>query len=398
MRLRLFVVSFAAILAACNRPETTAPKQTPPTVLAGYYIGEMPVANIPVGQLTDIIYAFGEPGKGNICHAPDSHAQAQFKNLRALRAAHPQVHLLLSIGGWGGAPQYSDAALTPRSRRAFAQSCIYQYVLQAGFDGLDVDWEFPVHGGVAGNPQRRQDKADVTALLAELRRQLDKLERSNHRHYYLTAATPTGRWQTGGAYDPSDSYDFPAIVKYVDWLNVMTYDMNNGDSPVSNFNAPMHADPHDPTPALERRWNNVSGAVTYYEQHGIPADKIVLGMPFYGLGYVGVSSKDHGRFSHYKIDYPETPYSVVRAKLLTDPAWQKHWSESAAAPWIYNVRTHTFFSYDDPRSMAVKAAFVKSRHLRGAMFWVLGEDDADGSLLRALSRVLLASPDTTPFH
>jgi chitinase len=361
------------------------------TVLAGYYMGEMPVAKIPVDQLTDVIYAFGEPDRSNVCRAPDVHEDTTFAQLRALRAAHPYLRLLLSIGGWGEAPQFSDVALTPRSRRAFAQSCIEQYVRRAGFDGIDVDWEFPVHGGVVGNPARPQDKRNVTALLQELRRELDALGATRHRHYYLTAATPTGRWQTGGPYDPSDSYDFPALVRYVDWLNVMTYDMNNSASPISGFNTPMSPDPLDPTPTLEHRWNNVAGAVTYYEAHGVPADKIVLGMAFYGLGYVGVSPKYGGRFSEFRSGYPETPYGVVRSKLLTDPAWQRHWSNTADAPWIYNPRTHTFFSYDDPSSLTIKASFVKRQHLRGAMFWVLGEDDASGSLLRALSDTLFTS-------
>src|SRR3984893_7729442 len=299
-----------AFLAVSLTALVVAPKPAVShTVVAGYYMSEMPVSQIPAEQLTDIIYAFGEPNRRNVCQCPDAHQNAQFARLRTLRSTHPRLRLLLSIGGWGEAPQFSDVALTPRSRKAFAQSCIAQFVTRAGFDGIDIDWEFPVHGGVVGNPARPQDRTDVTALLQELHRQLEALGAANHRHYYLTAATPTGRWQTEGAYDPSDSYDFPALVKYVDWLNVMTYDMNNSASPISGFNTPMRADPRDPTPALERRWNNVTGAVEYYETHGVPADKIVLGMAFYGLGYVGVPSKNGGRFLPFRSGFPETPYS-----------------------------------------------------------------------------------------
>jgi chitinase len=164
----------------------------------------------------------------------------------------------------------------------------------------------------------------------------------------------------------------------------MTYDMNNIFSPVSSFNAPMHADPNDPTPALQRRWDNVTGAVQYYEEHGVPASKIVLGMAFYGRGFTGVAAKNAGLYSKYGGGFPETPWNVVKRQFLNDPAWQKHWSTTAQAPWIYNEHTHVFFSYDDPRSMAIKAAFVRSKHLRGAMFWVFGEDDSQQSLLRAL--------------
>ncbi len=354
--------------------------------VAAYYFddGSFPVSKIPAADLTDLIYAFGEPGAGNICHPPSAAQSKTFAQLRKVREAHPQLRLLISIGGWAAAPQYSDAALTPKSRAAFARSCIQEYIVRSGFEGIDIDWEFPVHGGIPQNPHRPQDRANVTALLAEIRSQLDALGRANHRHYYLTVATPTGRWQYGGAYDPSDSYDLHAIAQSADWLNVMTYDMNNIFSPYSSFNTPLSADPNDPTPALERRWDNVSGAVKYYKANGVPAEKIVLGFAFYGRGFTGVSSKNGGLYSKYKGGFDETPWSVVKSKFLTDPAWQKHWSTTAQAPWIYNTRTHVFFSYDDPRSIAIKAAFARREHLRGVMFWVLGEDDAEGSLLHAL--------------
>jgi chitinase len=392
----------ALIFASCAKhaqsPSITVAPNAQNTVVAAYYADGMPVSKIPVYQLTDLIYAFGEPGSGNTCHQPGAKESATFAQLRALRAAHPNFRLLLSIGGWGEAPQYSDAALSPQSRHAFAQSCISAYVQNEGFDGIDLDWEFPVHGGVSQNPHRPQDRANATALIEELRTQLDALGAAHHRHYYLTAATPAGRWQTGGAYDPSDSYDFAAIAKNVDWLNVMTYDMSNIFSPVSNFNAPLREDPKDPTPALERRYGNVEGAVQYYEQHGVPASKIVLGVPFYGRGFVDVSSHDAGRYSKYKSGFDETPWSIVSTKFLPDAHWEKHWSDTAQAPWIYNARTKTFFSYDDPKSIGIKAAFIKRAHLRGAMFWVLGEDDGSGSLLHALSDPLLGSSATALQH
>jgi chitinase len=379
------VICYVALLYAVLTSSARAADTARP-ILAAYYMGDVAVSSIPADALTDVIYAFGEPGAGNICHAPDKKQTRTFSQLRSLRAKYPHLRLLLSIGGWAQAPQYSAAALTPNSRSAFARSCIHQYVVSSGFDGIDVDWEFPVHGGIPQNPHRPQDKANATALMSELRRQLDALGHARHRHYYLTIATPTGRWQYGGAYDPSDSYNLRAVARIADWLNVMTYDMNNIFSPVSGFNAPMYENPNDPSPRAQRRWNNVTGAVRYYEQHGVPAQKIVLGMAFYGRGFTGVDSKDAGLYSRYRGGYPETPWNVVKARFLTDPSWRRHWSSTAQAPWIYNTRTHVFFTYDDPRSMAIKAAFVRRAHLRGAMFWVFGEDDSANALLHALKR------------
>lgn len=382
-RIRLRAVAYGAICALLFG--RTSAGADPQRVLAAYYCGRCaPISAIPANILTDVTYAFGEPGAGNVCHTPSDAQAKEFAQLRRLRASHPQLRLLLSIGGWSAAPQYSDAALTPASRRAFARACVTEYVARSGFDGLDIDWEFPVRGGVI--PARPQDKRNATALLREIRLQLDALAKTTHRRYYLTVATPAGTWQQGGAYSVSDSYDLRAVARIADWLNVMTYDMNTVFSPVSAFNTPMRADPRDPTPRAQRTLDNVEGAVRYYESHGVPPGKIVLGMAFYGRGFTGVSPKNAGLYSKFRGIFPETPWSIVKTRFLTDPSWQKHWSATAQAPWLYNPRKHIFFSYDDPRSMTIKAQFVRREHLRGAMFWVFGQDDPQQSLLHALQR------------
>jgi chitinase len=364
-------VSAAPLTAACATPS-----------IAAYYDGGVPVSTIPAKQLSDIIYAFGEPDAANLCAAPTSKQVKQLAELRQLRTNNPGLHLLISIGGWDAAPQYSDIALTSASRAAFARSCIELFLVKQKLDGIDLDWEFPVHGGM--NKSRPEDRANVTALIRELRTQLDALGRQNHRHYFLTAATPAGTWQQGGAYSVSDSYDLAAIAPDLDWLNVMTYDMNNIFSPYSAFNTPLDSDPQDPTPTPQSKWDNLRGAVEFFEQHGVPAGKIMLGMAFYGRGFTGVSSEHAGLYSKYQDGFPETPWKTIKAKFLTDPDWVRHWSSTAQAPWLYNAKQHIFLTYDDPISIAIKADFVRREHLRGAMFWVFGEDDSQNSLLNAL--------------
>ena len=156
--------------------------------IAAYFDGRMTVADIPAYQLSDIIYAFGEPNDQNLCAPPSAAQRKTFAELRQLRHKHPGLRLLLSIGGWDAAPQFSDLALTPDSRSAFARSCIRLFIEQQGFDGIDLDWEFPVHGGM--NKSRPEDRANFTALAREFRSQFDVLGHSTKRHYYLTAATP----------------------------------------------------------------------------------------------------------------------------------------------------------------------------------------------------------------
>lgn len=350
--------------------------------IAAYYDGGMPVAAIPASSIDDIIYASAEPDDAGGCAAPTPAQLRTFAGLRKLRGAHPGLDLLISIGGWDLAPQYSDIALTRASRARFVASCVRRFLVQARFDGIDLDWEFPVHGGM--NRSRPQDRGDATALVREFRRQLDALGRRNHRHYLLTVATPAGMWQNGGAYSVSDSYDLSALAPSVDWLNVMTYDMNTIFSPSSGFNTPLGADPRDPAPEPQRSGDNLRSAVAYYESQGVPPGRIMLGIAFYGRGFTGVSSRDAGLYSKYAAIFPETPWKTIESQFLTGPDWVRHWSATAQAPWLYNSGQHIFFTYDDPLSLGIKADFARQEHLRGVMIWVLGEDDRENCLLRAL--------------
>jgi len=366
----------------------------PAPQVAAYYDGGMPVSRIPAAKINDLIYAFGEPNDAGVCTPPTAAQSGTFAQLRKLRKEHPGLRLILSIGGWDAAPQYSDIALTGPSRGRFAMSCIQAFVVEQEFDGIDLDWEFPVHGGM--NRSRPEDRADATAMVQEFRRQLDALGRRSHRHYLLTLATPAATWEQGGAYSVNDSYDLAALARSVDWLNVMTYDMNTIFSPLSGFNAPLASDPRDPSPAPQRSRDNLTSAVSYYESQGVPAAKIMLGIAFYGRGYTGVSPQNAGLYSRYTAVYPETPWKIIRSQFLTSPDWVRHWSATAGAPWLYNSTQHIFFSYDDPMSLGIKADFARREGLRGVMIWVLGEDDPGNCLLSALVSHL--APEGSPRH
>jgi chitinase len=380
MMSRILSATFIGLLGLSIRAQATPQ-------IAAYYDGGMPVSQIPAAQINDLIYAFGEPNDAGVCTPPTAAQSGTFVALRALRKQHPGLRLIVSIGGWDAAPQYSDIALTDKSRGEFVASCVRAFLVAQGFDGVDLDWEFPVHGGM--NRSRPQDRADATALAREFRRQLDALGRTKNRHYLLTVATPAGTWQQGGAYSVSDSYDLAALARAVDWLNVMTYDMNTIFSPLSAFNAPLAADPQDRTQEPQRARDNLTSAVRYYESQHVPAAKIMLGVAFYGRGFTGVSQQDAGLYSKYAAVYPETPWKTVRAQFLTDPEWVRHWSATAQAPWLYNARQHIFFSYDDPISLGIKADFARREQLRGVMIWVLGEDDPENGLLNALASHLV---------
>ncbi len=165
----------------------------------------------------------------------------------------------------------------------------------------------------------------------------------------------------------------------------MTYDMGSGFSKVSTFNAPMRQVPTDPLGQPMKRWNNVTGAVQYYEQHGVPADRIVLGVPYYGRGFhVTQAGPNHGLFQPWDTSFDPGSWSDMK-KLLTDPAWEQHWDPNAQSPWLYNAAEQKFVSFENPRSIGIRSDFARHAGLRGAFAWEIAEDDSAHSMLNAMA-------------
>ncbi|PNS08307.1 Chitinase [Lysobacter silvestris] len=358
-------------------------------VVAAYYPGgsssRYPIEHIPADTLTHLFYAFARIEDGQC--AAKANADANFVALAKLKREHPKLHTIISIGGWEG-DGFSDAALTDASRKRFVSSCIAEFFdhQRGTFDGIDIDWEFPVYGGPQHIAARPQDHHNATLLLQEFRRQLDGIGKRRGQHLWLTAALPGGRMESAGAYDPAKSYELAAVAKTLDFINLMSYDMGTTFSPVTSFNAPMREVPEDPLAPESRRWNSVEGAVAYYRAHGVPADKLVVGVPFYGRGYHVTRDGNDGLYQPYSGTYPAGDWRVIKAKLLGDPQWQQHWHPVAQAPWLFNAKEHVFVSYEDPRSIGIRARFARDHGLRGVFTWELTADDDEGSLLRAMAQ------------
>jgi chitinase len=347
-------------------------------VLGGYFPGmdgnAYPVEAIPAGLLTHVFYAFATIEGGRL--ALPAQAPVHFAALDALKRAHPGLRTVLSVGGWG-AGGFSDAALTARSRAAFADECLRA---AAGFDGVDLDWEFPVSGGPAEVTHRPEDRRNATLLALELRRRLGAQR-------LLTAALPAGRLQSAGPYDPAASYELAALAEVLDFVNLMTYDFGTAFSPVATFNAPLVEVAQDPIDPGLRRWNNVTGAVDYFEHHGVPRNKLVLGVPFYGRGFrVASAGGSAGLFRPQVGTVPVGDWRDIARDLLPDPAWERHRHPVARAPWLYHAGTRTFVSYEDAGSIEERAAFAARHGLRGAFTWQLAGDDDEHTLLAAMTR------------
>ncbi|MBP2474930.1 GH18 family chitinase [Crossiella equi] len=367
-----------------TEPGTSEPS---PNIVGAYYANwtGFPVAQIPAQKLTHLFYAFGS-AQGGRCQAPSGQAVQHFAELKSLQQRFPHLKVIISVGGWG-ADGFSDGALTDASRKAFAASCVDLYLKQYKdtFDGIDIDWEFPVSGGII--TKRPEDKRNATLLFQELRKQIDAVGVEQGRKLELMAATPVGRFQDDGPYDVAQSFELGEIAKILDFINVMTYDMGTGYSPISMFNAPMRAAAEDPTAQPMKGGNNVVGGIEHYLANGVPKNKMVLGTPFYSRGF-NVNSPEadakKGLFLPYSSTLSAPQWKTLKAQYLTNPAWQQLRHTTAQVPYLYNSSTKQLISYEDPQSIAVKAAYAKQTGLRGTFMWELSDDDAQWSLLEAM--------------
>lgn len=392
---RLFVMA-ASIAALTLFTGGTAAGQSSYRVIGyfsswGIYERHFMVTDIAAEMLTHINYAFFNVSESGECVLGDPWADTQFpypgdkdgepllgnfKQLQLLKKAHPTLQTLMSVGGWTWSGRFSDVALTDDSRQKFAQSCV-SMMMQYGFNGIDIDWEYPDGGGLDGNKVRAEDPANYVLLLTELRKQLDDQGTKDGQHYLLTIAGSAGTSHISHT-------DLSAVAAQVDWINVMAYDFNGSWSARTGFNAPLYAAKGDTDPT-----GNGDFAIQAYLRAGVPADQVVLGVPFYGRGWKGVKNTNNGLFQPYT-DIPgeEGSFDYFALDQAFIPYMPRFWDDTAKVPWLYFDKTGIMISYDDPQSLEVKADYVKQNNLGGVMIWELAGDSRDHTLLKALNEGL----------
>lgn len=369
----------AASTSAASAARVTSPKTVPqpstPTgkYLVGYYAGWSGSSGytpdkIKAAELTHLNYAFAKIGSDlKIALIDPASDVRNFACLRQLKAANPSLRTLISVGGWADSAYFSDAALTSSSRGAFAQSCL-DFIQKYGFDGVDLDWEYPVSGGMAGNKYRPEDKQNFTYLLQAIRNKLNEQSQKDGKTYSLTIA--------GGA---SSSYisriEVQKVAKLVDYIFIMGYDMHGPWDTYSDFNAPLYA-PAESSPQYKiGDYDSVSA----YTNAGVFPSKLVLGMPFYGRQYTVTNSANNGLYSTYTA-VKSISYDTIAANFLSNPAYKLFSHPTAEVPYLYG--NNVFISFDNPQSIAAKVKFAQYRRLAGAGAWELSQD-RNGVLLES---------------
>lgn len=375
----------------------------------GIYGRDFQPSDIPVEQITHLNYAFAnidEDGRiaigdpyaaidkaypGDTWDQPYRGTYNQINNV--LKSQYPHLQTLISVGGWTWSGRFSDVALTEESRAVFAESCV-EFIRTYHFDGVDIDWEYPVCCGLASNTYRPEDRENYTLLLEELRRQLDAAGEEDGRPYLLSIAA-------AGGIDKLDHYDLSGIAMHCDWVNTMSYDfMGAWDLSITGHHSGLRANPDNPSDNDDVRLHyNAAGSVQPWLDAGVSPDKIVMGVPFYGRGWGGVPDINNGLFQSGTSvppgtwdDWSSGPTGVNDyfeiEQMLESGQYTRYWDEQAKVPWLYSPTEHGghFVSYDDEESLQYKVDYVQEQGLGGVMFWEITADRT-GSLLQVLQEV-----------
>jgi chitinase len=348
-------------LVACGAAFAAA--ASPHGRIVGYATGWDAAQDRDAGKIDTLIFAFAKLIDGRVVIDPAGEKRLQ--QLTKLKATHAALRVTISVGGWG-AGGFSEAAGSDAGRRAFADSAA-QLVAAHDADGLDVDWEYPGHGesGIGASPQ---DRINFTLLLRAIRTRLDEAGAARGRtggdHFILSIAAADGPFVSG--------IDIAAVAPYLDWFNLMTYDFANSLTPLTGHHTGLHAGKLTPAGA-----RTTDRAVQQFIAAGVPPGKLLIGAAFYGREFAGVRASHRGLYQHYARYQGEHPWPELKTKYIDLNGYVRNWDADAQAPWLWDARTRRFISYDDPQSIAAKAAYVKARHLGGLMYWEQSLDPGD---------------------
>ena len=338
------IILSAALAILMTATLAAKPTKTDNMVVVAYvtsWTNEIPDPSV----MTHINYAFG--------HVSDSFDGVRIDNPERLRMIvglkkkNPNLKVMLSIGGWGSG-RFSEMAASEKNRKVFVKDC-RKVVGDFKLDGIDIDWEYPTQSsaGISSSPD---DTGNFTLLMRDLRRALGNKK-------LLTAATVCD----------AKYIDFRSCVQYMDFVNVMAYDMGN---------PPRHHAALFPSPVSSHI--TASQAVEEHLKAGVPASKLVMGMPFYGRG----NREDSGLK-----EYDRTG--------ILPKGYEKRWDDVGKVPYIANEKGELVRGYDNSRSLAEKCQFILDHHLRGGMYWDYASDNSQGDERTTLYLSLLKNKKAT---
>ncbi|XDG05881.1 hypothetical protein ABKA04_005496 [Annulohypoxylon sp. FPYF3050] len=344
----------------------------------GIYGRNYQPAQLPASQVNRVLYSFANLQSDGTVYSSDSYADLQkhyendswndvgnnaygcVKQLYILKQANRHLKVLLSIGGWTYSTNFAAAASTDATRKTFASTAI-ALIKDWGFDGIDIDWEYPADDTQATN---------FVLLLKEIRSELDaySAQYANNYHFLLTAAVPAGPTN----YNKLHLSDMAAVL---DTFNLMAYDYAGSWDTTSGHQANLY--PNSAAPLTTPF--STDAAISAYIAGGVPAEKIVLGLPLYGRSFeatTGIGQPYSG------IGSGSWEAGVWDYKVLPRSGATEIYDSVAGATYSYDSSAQELISYDNVDMISKKIQYAQSKGLGGSMFWEASGDRTDsGSLI-----------------
>lgn len=365
---------------ACSDP-------LPNKVLSGYYTDwdqyarQFQASQIPVKKMNHIIYAFiGFDKDGKVSLLDPNSDDKQLPAISMLRQQYPYLHASLSFGGWTLSGPFSAMAANPDALNKFVSNAVAA-MKETGFDGIDIDWEYPT---------APQDAANYAKLLSSLRSALDAQGVKDKTKYYLSIAAPAGidKIQTIQHNDPKA---WGIIKNSVDYVNLMTYDYHGAfDMPnTSDHMSPMKTDPSDPyakDPNLKHY--NVEDSVSEYLALGFDKKQLIVGIPAYWRTEIVASANNNGLYQTItgtpNGQFPGDTTGVYDYACVREgdcfggqkmPGGMQFYSDNVSqARYGFNPSLKIFATGDDEISTANKANYANQQGLGGMMIWAISGD------------------------
>ena len=369
---------------SCTDPKVHSSESTsPPTknqkVVIAYVAGwnEIQAENIAAEKLTHINYAFcnvydglAQEGKNDSTRYEYSKRDSiNYLELHKLKSRNKDLKIIGSIGGWTWSGGFHDAVLTPESRKRFTKSVV-DYMLKYNLDGVDFDWEYPSLEG-NHNAFGPEDKPNFVAMLKGVREALDSIESQTNIHYITSIAS-------GGFDEYVDANDMGKAAKYLDYVNIMTYDFHGGwDSTTAHHTNLFDSDSSG---------RSADKAIRKHVEAGIPINKLVMGIAFYGRNWKGVTNENHGLYQQASGGGKGHSFKSLDT-LIGKHGYNRYWDSTAQAPYLWNADSSIFVSYEDEQSIKAKCDYVNKNEMLGVMFWEYSED-VNGKLLDAIGESL----------